>query len=178
MKFSSGKQIITIHILHNISRSKENQTMKFGNLEYNMRSIFLEKCGKIWINSLKLYTVPFSCISNIERFWPLASEEKLFSRYILWWNIIFWLSLLLEIFGNMYIIVICFPVHDVITFESNLNFLIKPFSYMTEKIRTKTQSSRERKISRERKKLLRWNKKHFSSFLKEFHWSNQKPVQL
>ena len=48
MKFSSGKQIITIHILPNISRSKENQTMKFGNLEYNMRSIFLEKCGKMW----------------------------------------------------------------------------------------------------------------------------------
>ena len=40
----------TIHILPNISRSKDNQTMKFGHLiEYNMRNIFLEKsytkCG-------------------------------------------------------------------------------------------------------------------------------------
>ena len=39
-----------MQILPNISRSKGNQTMKFGHLiEYNMRSIFLEKsftkCG-------------------------------------------------------------------------------------------------------------------------------------
>ena len=40
----SGKQIIAIHILPNISRSKDNETMKFGLLiENNMRNIFLEK---------------------------------------------------------------------------------------------------------------------------------------
>ena len=40
----SGKQTIAIHLLTNISRSKDNQTMKFGRLiEYNMRKIFLEK---------------------------------------------------------------------------------------------------------------------------------------
>ena len=40
----TGKQINAIHILPNISRSKGNQTMKFGQLiEYNMRNIFLEK---------------------------------------------------------------------------------------------------------------------------------------
>ena len=39
-----GKQIIAIHILPNISRSKSNQTMKFSQLlKYNMRNIFLEK---------------------------------------------------------------------------------------------------------------------------------------
>ena len=37
-------QTIVIHILPNISRSKGNQTMKFGQLiECNMRTIFLEK---------------------------------------------------------------------------------------------------------------------------------------
>ena len=37
-----NKQLI--HILLNISRSKDNQTMKFGQLiECNMRNIFLEK---------------------------------------------------------------------------------------------------------------------------------------
>ena len=46
----TGKQIITIHILPDISRSKDNQTMKFGQLlESNMRNIFLKKsytkCG-------------------------------------------------------------------------------------------------------------------------------------
>ena len=39
-----GKQTIEVHILPNISWSKGNQTMKFGQLtEYNMRNIFLEK---------------------------------------------------------------------------------------------------------------------------------------
>ena len=44
MTSQTGQEIITIHILPNISRSKANQTMKFGQLkEYNMASIFLEK---------------------------------------------------------------------------------------------------------------------------------------
>ena len=35
---------MVIHILPNISRSKGNQTMKFGQLiDYNMTNIFLEK---------------------------------------------------------------------------------------------------------------------------------------
>ena len=38
------KQTIAIHVLPNISRSKSNQTMIFGQLiEYKMRNIFLEK---------------------------------------------------------------------------------------------------------------------------------------
>ena len=38
------KQTIAIHILPNISSSKGNQTMKFGQLiEYSMRSILHEK---------------------------------------------------------------------------------------------------------------------------------------
>ena len=50
MTSQRGKQTIAIQILPYISRSKENQTVKFGRLiEYNMRKIFLEKsypkCG-------------------------------------------------------------------------------------------------------------------------------------
>ena len=46
-----GKQTIAMHILPNIARSKDNKTVKFGQLiEYNMRKIFLEqsypKCGE------------------------------------------------------------------------------------------------------------------------------------
>ena len=38
-----GKQKIAIHILPNISRSKGNQKIKFGQLiEYNIRNIFIE----------------------------------------------------------------------------------------------------------------------------------------
>ena len=50
MTSQPGWQTIAIHLLPNISRSKDNQTMKFGQLiEYNMRNIFVEKsytrCG-------------------------------------------------------------------------------------------------------------------------------------
>ena len=52
-----------------------------------------------------------------------------------WPNFIVWLSLLLEILGNMCIVIICFACDDIINFEINLKFLIKPFSYMTKKVR-------------------------------------------
>ena len=44
MMSQTMKLVVTIHILPNISRSKGNQTMKFGQfIECNMRNIFLEK---------------------------------------------------------------------------------------------------------------------------------------
>ena len=44
MTSQPGLQTIAIHILSNISQSKGNQTMKFGQLiEYNKRNIFLQK---------------------------------------------------------------------------------------------------------------------------------------
>ena len=58
----SGKQTIAIHILTNISRSKDNQKMKFGRLiEYNMRKNFLEKskAGRETISR------PFSKLSKL-----------------------------------------------------------------------------------------------------------------
>ena len=50
MTSQPGKRTIATYILPNISRSKDNQTMKFSQLmEYNMRNIFIEKsytkCG-------------------------------------------------------------------------------------------------------------------------------------
>ena len=48
MTSQPGYQTITIHILPNISQSKDNQTRKLGQLrEYNKRNIFLQKlCRK------------------------------------------------------------------------------------------------------------------------------------
>ena len=47
MTSQPGIQTIAIHILPNISRSKGNQTMKFGQLiEYILINIFLEKSCK------------------------------------------------------------------------------------------------------------------------------------
>ena len=44
MASQPGLQTIAIHMLVNISQSKGNQTMKFGQLiEYNKRNILLQK---------------------------------------------------------------------------------------------------------------------------------------
>ena len=49
MTSQPGKQIIAVHILPYISRSKNNQKAKFGQLiKYNMRKIFLEKPYPKW----------------------------------------------------------------------------------------------------------------------------------
>ena len=50
LTFQHGKQTTAIHILPNISRSKNSQTMKLGQfIEYNRRKIVFEKsytkCG-------------------------------------------------------------------------------------------------------------------------------------
>ena len=47
MASQNRQEIITIHILPNISKSKGNQIMKLGQLiEYNMTSVFIEKSEK------------------------------------------------------------------------------------------------------------------------------------
>ena len=44
MTSQTGQQIITIHILPNISRGKGNQVIALGQvIEYNMRNNFLQK---------------------------------------------------------------------------------------------------------------------------------------
>ena len=50
MTSQPGKQTFVTHILPNISRSKGDQTMTFGQLiECNMRNIFFEKIRhKMW----------------------------------------------------------------------------------------------------------------------------------
>ena len=82
MMSQPGKQTIAIHILPNISRCKDNQTIKFDQLiTYKTRYNFLKKsytkCGGklfpdsflenenwvyLWINSVKFYKVCFYCM--------------------------------------------------------------------------------------------------------------------
>ena len=72
-----------------------------------------------------------------------------------WPYFIVWLPLLCEILDNMPIAIVCKPGCDVMNFEVDLIFLVKPFFLHDQKVVTKT------KISWERKELLRF-KKHFS----------------
>ena len=51
MTLQSGKQVITVHIYQNPSRSKVNQKIKFGEIiEYNMRNNLFEKSNIITYN--------------------------------------------------------------------------------------------------------------------------------
>ena len=51
MTLQSGKQVITVHIYQNPSRSKVNQKIKFGEIiEYNMRNNLFEKSYIITYN--------------------------------------------------------------------------------------------------------------------------------
>ena len=49
---------------------------------------------------------------------------------------IVWLRLRLEILCNVCIVIICFPVCDVINFKNKVSFLIKPLPYITKIVRT------------------------------------------
>ena len=80
-------------------------------------------------------------------------------------SFIVWLPLLREILGDMCIVIVWKPDCDVMTFEVNLTFLIKPFFLQDQKVMTKTW------ISWVQKELLRWNKKHFSWSLKSLQYS-------
>ena len=64
MTSQPGKEMIVIHILPNILKSKGNKTMKFGHLiEYNMRNNFLKKsCAKF---STKTITRAFHKTSKL-----------------------------------------------------------------------------------------------------------------
>ena len=49
----TGQQIIKAHILPNISRSKSNQAMEFGQLiKYSVRNIFLQKLYRKWVREV------------------------------------------------------------------------------------------------------------------------------
>ena len=55
-----------------------------------------------------------------------------------WPNFIAWLLLLFEILGNMCIAIVYYPGCDVMNFEINFIFLIKPFFLHDQKVKTKT----------------------------------------
>ena len=63
----------------------------------------------------------------------------------------YWAICVLQLFDNQ-------PGFDAIKFEIDLNLFNQAFSIHDQKVKAKTQTSWEPK------ELLKWNKKHFSSF--------------
>ena len=69
------------------------------------------------------------------RIWNLLLHHMIFQKnnfscYINWPHIIVWLPLLLGILNNICIVIIYYPVSNVINFEINLSFVIKQFFYI------------------------------------------------
>ena len=63
-----GQQIITIHILSNISRSKYNQRMKFGRLiEYQIKFFFFKYHTKIVVEKLVSDTFIKNIVEHISK---------------------------------------------------------------------------------------------------------------
>ena len=122
--------------------------MKFGQLiEYHMRNIFLEKsyteCRdksvpdsfiKTQIENISGSTVWNSYYKVCFIVCLIWGLPKFITLYCIDWpSLIAWLSLLHEILGNICIIIICYPVCDVINFEIKHSFLIKLFFYIIKK---------------------------------------------
>ena len=92
-------------------------------------------------------------IPRYAQFWffEIGSDNSLFTTFCVWFfkkmflmlysinwpNLIVSLLLLLEILGNMCTVFVWLPVLDMIKFEINLIFLIKPFFYIIKKSRQK-----------------------------------------
>ena len=134
--------------------------MKLGQLIwYDMRSTFLEKsctkCGRenfpdpflknqnwafLTLHSINPLSVSVAVIYKPVN-WFAQQINSLVSIWGQQWHLmtnwphfIGWLPLLLEILGNICVVIICFPIYDVKDSEIKLSFLIKLFSKMAKKI--------------------------------------------
>ena len=75
-------------------------------------------------------------------------------NFIKWPTFIAWLPLLLEILGNMCIVIISCSVCDVINFKINQSLLIKPFSYITKMLGQKCKYLKNKKSSKHETKSI------------------------
>ena len=179
--------------MSNISRSKGNHTMKFGNLiKYNKRNIFLQITCREWGRETSsrslfkkvLHEVKASGLQlsfNIFR-WPSTlayNKNKLYKtsnyRYRDMLNFDFlekglvivspqhfvydFTRKIFVVLNSINCAIVCKKGCDIINFEINLVFLIKPFFYITKKSRKKFKYV-------ENERAFRRNKMHFSSFLR------------
>ena len=89
-------------------------------------------------------------------------EGKYLSYSINWPNFIAWLPNFVRYWATCVLQLYCKSACDVMIFKVNLILLIQLFSLLDQVVVIKIQ------IFWKRKELLRWNKKHVLSFLKDF----------
>ena len=89
---------------------------------------FFKRC---FFKGLELVALPYFLHNFWRKFFLLLYS-------INWPSFIVLLPLLCEILDNMFIAIVCKPGCDVINFEANLVFLMKPFFQPYQKVVTKT----------------------------------------
>ena len=121
------------------------------------RNILKLSCRRLAFNSFKFFLKGgLELISLAHFLYDFWRKIFILLSAITWPDFIAWLPLLHEILGNISIVIVCWPGFDVINFQTDLVFLIKPFFYMT-------------KTSRQKFKHLE-NKKSFSDKIESiFH---------
>ena len=93
----TGKQIITRHVLLNISKSKDNQITweifflktRGQNLVQKLVPDLNQNSAYLFINSLKCYTVCFYCMAKLrstKRYWHYCTEHCFYSIQIFFWK--------------------------------------------------------------------------------------------
>ena len=108
------------------------------NLAYNKNKLY--KTLDYWsrdILNFHFLKKDLGIVFSIHFVYDFSRKMFLMLYSIDWTNFIVLLPLLLEILGNMCIAIVCFPVCDIIHFEINLIFLIKPFFNMGKSSRQK-----------------------------------------
>ena len=92
----------------------------------------IQRYARFWFSGKSLVLVSPSYFGH-----NFSRKMFLMLHCINWPNFIVWLLILLEILGNMCIMIVCWRGCDIIKFEINLIYLINTFCFMTKKSRQK-----------------------------------------
>ena len=114
----SHEKYFSWKVIHRMSWTSQSQTLLWKLKIENISG------STVWNSYYKVCFI-------VSLIWGLPKFITLYC--IDWPSLIAWLSLLHEILGNMCIIIICYPVCDVINFEIKHSFLIKLFFYIIKK---------------------------------------------
>ena len=99
---------------------------------YNKNKLYqTSDCWSRYILNFDFLKKGLGPVSPLHFVLDFSRKIFLISYYINWLDFLVWLPLLLQISANVCIVIVCYPVFDVINFEAYISFLIEPFSYMT-----------------------------------------------
>ena len=122
---------IKTKIEHN-SESTVWHVIKFGSNVFSSRDLPKYGADHLPLNKVKLFLKKrdLELVSLHYFLHDFKNKTFLTLHFINWPNFILWLPLLLDILCNICIVNVCCQDYDIIIFEINRTFLIKPFFSM------------------------------------------------